>query len=577
MNSISYLRLKKIIMVYCSIKLQLKKIVAPSILILFLQSVNASTFYVSTAGSDKNNGSINFPWRTVMHAWENSGGGDTVFVRQGTYTEHEMWLHVNTQSNGIEHQMWTLSSFPGEKARFTNAKIVIDDNYVRIRGLLLDGDKSSGCSYMSVRCTEGIREHVEILDNIFTGTQTIPVLFLIADSSIVQGNTVNITNGSTSHGIYIMHGNQNIIRNNYITGMKKYGIHVYDENKYGHYTAIKNYIIENNVVVGSKSSSGIIIGSGSANGIIPIDGVVVRNNLIINNSESGIYVYKKGANKNIEIYNNTIYGNGGDGIYIPSGSNTRDVLIKNNIFAQNGFNIRLDNVDNLIVSHNLYYQPSSVGNGVIDAAPIYKDPLFINADNGDFHLKKNSPAIDAGVDVGIVYNDNAPDLGAFEYVQSSTSVNVTSLRAYLKDEGIELKWQIPSINNNFGFEIERGIDGRNYQKIGFVKGYGATSMVQTYKFLDKKVKQGHYSYRLKLLDLNGKFEYSSTVEITVSIPDQFNLQQNYPNPFKHSTQICYNLPLLSKSMYPYLVSQDEVSCILVRKAVGWIENCKVEW
>jgi hypothetical protein len=393
-----------------------------SMLIMPLISATlAGSYYISTIGNDRNNGSISSPWRTVMQAWENSGGGDTVFVRDGTYTENEMWLHMSTQGPGKENQFWTLKSYPGEKARFTNAKIVIDDNYVRIQGLTFDAGGSQEYSLMYVRCTEGIREYVEILDNLFTGRQTDVVLEFTANNGLVQGNTVNITSGSTSHGIYIKHGSNNIIRNNFVTGMEKYGIHIYDENKYSHYTAIKNYIIENNVVVGSKSRSGIIIGSGSADGIIPIDGVVVRNNLIINNSERGIYIYKKGDNKNIEIYNNTIYGNGGDGIYIPSGSNTRDVSIKNNIFAQNGFNIRIDNVDNLIVSHNLYYQPSSVGNGAIDDTPIYKDPLFVNADDGDFHLKKNSPAIDAGVDVGIVYNGNAPDLGAFESGLSSSS------------------------------------------------------------------------------------------------------------------------------------------------------------
>jgi len=490
----------------------------PLILILFLPSVNASTFYVSTNGNDKNNGRISFPWRTVVHAWENSGGGDTVFVRQGTYTEHEMWLHMNTQGNGIENQMWTLSSYPGEKARFTNAKFVIDDNYVRIQGLLLDGDESSGCSWMYVRCTEGIREHVEILNNIFTGKQTIPVLFFIANNSLVQGNTVNITNGSTSHGIYIMHGNKNIIRNNYITGMKKYGIHVYDENKYNHYAAITNYLIENNIVIGSQSKSGIIVSSGAdPPGGITIDSVTIRNNLIFNNNGYGIYIRYGGKNKNIEIYNNTIFNNDG-GIYI-NGNIADSIIVHNNIFVSNGsHNINAINVNTLTVSHNLYWKPSLVGRGATDDCGIYKDPLFLNINEGDFRLQADSPAIDAGVDLGFPYIGIAPDIGAFEY-NLPESVELCLFEALLKGNTVQLNWQTTSEANNIGFEVERGLNMMSFEKIGFVKDYDASTMSQSYRFLDKNVKEGKYFYRIKQLNMDGSFKYSTIIKIKVNVPD----------------------------------------------------------
>ncbi len=507
------------------------------IVILLCTSVDADIFYISTNGSNNNNGSINSPWRTIIYAWNNSKRGDTVFVRGGTYSEQEIWL-VNGTGGG--DQFWTLKAYPEETPVFTNARFIADDDYIRIQGFRLTGN-----SRIEAVSWEGIHNHIELLDNVFIVRYS-PAIEYISNDGLIQGNTIDLSSSDReSHGIYIMHGTNNIVRNNFVTGMYKYGIHIYDEEKYPKEgpVVIKNLLVEHNIVTGSQERSGIIISSGAdPPGGILIDGVTIRNNIISNNKDDGIHIEYGGTNTNIDIYNNVIFNNNLNGIYI----NWRiadHIRIKNNIFVSNGANnINAPQVNDLTVSHNLYWQPSSIGRGVTDNDAIYKDPLFVNADEGDFHLRENSPAIDAGVDVGILYNGNAPDLGAFEYGQSSTSVKVTSFKVYLKDDGIELNWQTPSAYNNFGFDIERGRDGRNYQRIGFVKGYKAANVAQTYKFFDRKVKEGQYYYRLKLLKLNGTFEYSPTVEITVSRLDQFNLQQNYPNPFNPSTEICYNLP-----------------------------------
>jgi hypothetical protein len=51
------------------------------------------------------------------------------------------------------------------------------------------------------------------------------------------------------------------------------------------------------------------------------------------------------------------------------------------------------------------------------------DPRFASTDREDeefLHLSADSPAVDAGVDVGLSYRGDAPDLGAFEFVPAST-------------------------------------------------------------------------------------------------------------------------------------------------------------
>ena len=46
---------------------------------------------------------------------------------------------------------------------------------------------------------------------------------------------------------------------------------------------------------------------------------------------------------------------------------------------------------------------------------ISADPNFVNPMEGDFHLQRGSPCIDAGTDVGLPYVGLAPDMGAFEF------------------------------------------------------------------------------------------------------------------------------------------------------------------
>jgi hypothetical protein len=55
-----------------------------------------------------------------------------------------------------------------------------------------------------------------------------------------------------------------------------------------------------------------------------------------------------------------------------------------------------------------------------------------------------------------------------------------------------------------------------------------------------------YYYRLKQIDLDGKYEYSKTVEVNFSVPSEYSVSQNYPNPFNPSTSIEFAIPVEAK-------------------------------
>ena len=72
--------------------------------------------------------------------------------------------------------------------------------------------------------------------------------------------------------------------------MPKYAIHVYDEDKYASDPdpKITNLLFENNRITNTQDNAAIIISAGGSNNLgIEINGVAIRNNLIINTGGGG--------------------------------------------------------------------------------------------------------------------------------------------------------------------------------------------------------------------------------------------------------------------------------------------------
>jgi hypothetical protein len=120
-------------------------------------------------------------------------------------------------------------------------------------------------------------------------------------------------------------------------------------------------------------------------------------------------------------------------------------------------------------------------------------------------------------------------------------VELVSFSASVVGTEVNLSWMTATELNNQGFEIERSTNQAEWEKIGFVEGKGTTTLMNYYSYAVKSLKTGTYFYRLKQVDFDGTFEYSSIVEVEVSIPIEFALQQNYPNPFNPSTKIKFSL------------------------------------
>ena len=124
-------------------------------------------------------------------------------------------------------------------------------------------------------------------------------------------------------------------------------------------------------------------------------------------------------------------------------------------------------------------------------------------------------------------------------------VELSSFSASVKASDVILHWNTVTEKNSFNFEVERKCAGNSWNKISELKGAGNSNFPKSYSYTDRRLKNGSYSYRLKMTDNDGTFRYSNEVYTKISIPGTFGISQNYPNPFNPGTTINFSLPIAS--------------------------------
>jgi hypothetical protein len=109
-------------------------------------------------------------------------------------------------------------------------------------------------------------------------------------------------------------------------------------------------------------------------------------------------------------------------------------------------------------------------------------------------------------------------------------VEMTNFDATASNNTVKLNWLTASEKNNGYFDIERSANGRDWSKIGQVKGNGTTSAVHKYAFADESPLATVNYYRLKQVDNDGVSSYSATV--SVNYKSGGKSLSVYPNPAK---------------------------------------------
>lgn len=155
-----------------------------------------------------------------------------------------------------------------------------------------------------------------------------------------------------------------------------------------------------------------------------------------------------------------------------------------------------------------------------------------NPNTGNIWFRVSPTAMASGTNPYTLTATNITSLSSFSVFSDLSVLPVTFLNftGELKGKQVVLKWTTGAEINNKGFNIQRSIDGTNFENISFVSSIANGSANNNYQFTDD-VKGKRIYYRLQQMDNDGKTALSNTIIIQNN--SSIQLVQVVPNPVKN--------------------------------------------
>ncbi len=141
-----------------------------------------------------------------------------------------------------------------------------------------------------------------------------------------------------------------------------------------------------------------------------------------------------------------------------------------------------------------------------------------------------------------------PTKGADEPGQP-VPVQLFAFSGIVKEGVNQLNWSTASESNNKGFEVQRSANGTDFTPIAFIASKadnGQSTSVLSYSFNDVKPFKSNSYYRLKQVDKDGKFVFSTIVLLKGKGVQQLQIVNLYPNPVKENFNVVVASPAAAK-------------------------------
>ncbi len=127
-------------------------------------------------------------------------------------------------------------------------------------------------------------------------------------------------------------------------------------------------------------------------------------------------------------------------------------------------------------------------------------------------------------------------VGGINFSKISLPLDLLSIDAKADDSGNVVEWTTSNEIGVEGFYIEKSdADEASFEQVDFVPATGSTSTTETYNFMDYTASSGTSYYRLKMMDLDGRFEYSPVVMVNNTFREKS--LEVWPNPVHNTLNI----------------------------------------
>jgi hypothetical protein len=188
----------------------------------------------------------------------------------------------------------------------------------------------------------------------------------------------------------------------------------------------------------------------------------------------------------------------GDTVIIPLG---RIVIIDSNEDL-NAVYIKVYGVLKL-VGGKLNLSPNSV-------IRVYSLGTILGTGSNSEQLKIGNDKIYTGSEPAIVGPQQASSStsSSFEPFAEVLPVKFLGFSAVMKNKDVLVQWSTTEEVNAASFEVERSNDGTNWNTIGQVAAAGNSSSIVNYSFTDKNITSGTVYYRVKQVDIDGRFVFT---------------------------------------------------------------------
>ena len=167
--------------------------------------------------------------------------------------------------------------------------------------------------------------------------------------------------------------------------------------------------------------------------------------------------------------------------------------------------------------------------------------------NGNYNQGPNANISNNGTNSKFYVNGSTDESGEsngsippeIQNIYDALPIELIIFEGILVNNSTQLNWITAKEENFSHFEIERSINEKAFEVIGYVEGQGNSMTDVFYAFTDRSIPFGNIRYRLKAVDIDDSFEYFETIEIKNTFSNQISA---YPNPTTNISHIKIVLP-----------------------------------